>query len=131
MLAPLNSKNLYDPHRHHHPCRPVLLDRVSGVEKESMNDPKLKLNMASLLPEQLFIIEGRHCWVETRDCLRETEWLYVMHLVEQTCLDREEFEHGRYYMILSQVCSSEGTDPNGAAFNQRATAMCKVKGIEV
>lgn len=32
-------RNLYDPSRHHNPCRPVRLDRVSGAEttKQTMN----------------------------------------------------------------------------------------------
>lgn len=51
----------------------------------------------------------------------ETEWLYVMQLVEQK-LDLLNGEMHEYTRLM-----------NGnflADFNQRATAMCRVKGIE-
>jgi len=115
----------------------------------SENDPKLKLEMAKLLPEKI----GRYLcgalfplskftdselkkdgfplrWLDTGNPILETEWLYVMQLVE---MEQEGHVALSYLWELAQslntnvgsfrhVCST---------FNQRATAMCKVKGIKL
>ncbi len=98
-----------------------------------MTPEQLKLAMAQLLPRKIqvkslayklhfpdeirdsdkFVIK----WVDGNTIL-ETEWLYVMYLIEQTLSLQE---HGEYVAMLKQDCS--------ATFNQRATAMCELKGI--
>lgn len=109
-----------------------------------MNDPKLKLAMAKLLPERI-TADGNYWKGECPEgrgfepCILETEWLYVMHLVEQTL---SLAEHTTYCNELYK--NSLETRPFlftalsdlgdiyyliTSTFNQRATAMCKVKGI--
>lgn len=107
------------------------------------NNPKLKLAMARLLPEKMTTEHGIPGWKGTGNIVTdvlETEWLYVMHLVEQT-LTIEEKQH--YYDELCLVvndadstwiesgCVDMARNTALTTFNQRATAMCKVKGIEV
>ena len=108
-----------------------------------MNDPKLKFAVARLLPEQLYVSRETNtiCWgkpiagtMRTFDGeARETEWLYVMQLVEQT-LTKEQFTDYTDKLCDDVACGYP--DPEieeliSLTFNQRATAMCKVKGIEI
>jgi len=111
-----------------------------------MNNPKLKLAMARLLPAHVSIrdneVLGEHfAWkgAPPNDAIRETEWLYVMHLVWLT-LDRKQrvafSVHLREEVIKSGGHASSFNEDiiaccENATFNQRATAMCKVKGIEL
>lgn len=121
------------------------------------NDPKLKLVMVRLLPEKLWIFQRpgyrpildyeEAWWLEgdnTEEELEhvrgrpvlETEWLYVMHLVEQTLESEEHMNFERELerivtpAIKTNCWSIRGTQVS-ATFNQRATAMCKVKGTEI
>jgi hypothetical protein len=108
-----------------------------------MNDPKLKLAMARLLPKKIVAYTGGDAntlhWINTDKLILETEWLYVMHLVEQT-LDNigdtseppelRETEMSQYIWALGSECQTQ-EEHYCATFNQRATAMCKVKGIEL
>lgn len=112
-----------------------------------MNDPVLKLKMAKLLPEKIQIDNDWFYWKEgVRDrsatlSILETEWLYVMQLVEQTLSDNE---HGLYVgFLIDETCCKEASNEwnrnrircdnrrafCSATFNQRATAMLKVKEI--
>lgn len=107
-----------------------------------MNDPKLKLAMAKLLPKKIGILNnGMFVWCEVSnngvrrwlDLILETEWLYVIHLAEQT-LDKkmslhQPCERNRYVYELQRYCGDYGAVI--ADFNTRATAMCKVKGIAI
>ena len=105
-----------------------------------MNDPKLQLAMAKLLPERIKLIgvldepylitsdNGNGC-ITTRKIL-ETEWLYVMHLVEQT-LTRLECANYSDALLRSSVEVPSKADEFfwHFNFNQRATSMCKVKEL--
>lgn len=92
-----------------------------------MNDPKLKLAMARLLPERI-ILTSNHIgeypnisWMGGYTII-DTEWLHVMHLVELELFAKHDRNQCYEYQKLL----------NGnfmATFNLRATAMCKVKGI--
>jgi hypothetical protein len=97
------------------------------------NDPKLKLAMARLLPDHVSIrdneVLGEHfAWkgAPPNDAIGETEWLYVMHLVEQTFLSTADPEERSRWFIEMQNLEWCGVT---ATFNQRAEAMCRVKGI--
>jgi len=92
-------------------------------------------------------------WKDSRIEVLETEWLYVVHLVEQTLkkapyninkptwqqyLNQLSYETTGNYCLFDMVSlwiPNElllGPALSGCAdatFNQRATAMCKVKGI--
>lgn len=110
-----------------------------------MNDPKLKLAIAELLPEKIHISPLHPPTFEWKNkvwtTILESEWLYVIHLVEQTLNGQQwnyylsELENNRDWippvwrglnpsMIVSFALAHAG-------FNQRATAMLKVKGITV
>lgn len=105
------------------------------------NDPKLCLVMARLLPEQVFTKfwnstkeEVAFLWLDekkipTRNVL-DTEWLYVMQLVEDALKDGPDAgaEKYQYAHALYRVVP-KGRQPCCATFNQRARAMCTVKGI--
>jgi hypothetical protein len=111
-----------------------------------MNEPKLKLAMARLLPEKIRINttpteDTWYQWIELppqdyhERTVWETEWLYVMQLVEQSL---DESDKDWYCEQLRQVIThtkmfihEECKAMLFATFNQRATAMCKVKGIEI
>lgn len=104
------------------------------------NKPELKLAMAKLLPELVRTNDyggyGTTIWKETNHEVLETEWLYIMQLVEQR-LDNTEWDKYQatlhtqakpMYKLLNDVVRYGEIS---ATFNQRATAMCKVKGITV
>ncbi len=121
------------------------------------NDPKLKLAMAQLLPDKIHYYEcmpmcdkthpkaelvntswryhsGTYTflWIDTElydynwQEILETEWLYVMHLIEQTLTDTQMYN---YFLALCNVREGGVYQMTAATFNQRATAMCKLKGI--
>jgi len=117
-----------------------------------MNNPALKLAMAKLLPEKIDLeyddVQWFFFWksepevTDNTTQILETEWLYVMHLVEQSLNDVEIVQYhseimceiiGRFSpdqkWLKSQLPSSKLAV--FATFNQRATAMAKVKGIEI
>jgi len=114
--------------------------------------------MARLLPEKVKIFHNENTTAPAysfywqgedeergfEPCVLETEWLYVMHLVEQTLTAAQEADYveelagtimeGVYdatdkHYFHSKLCAKELI--YRATFNQRATAMCKVKGITV
>lgn len=103
-----------------------------------MNEPKLKLAMARLLPEEVCIDNHlsftRYRWICSDRTILETEWLYVMYLIE------EQLTQGQLCAMSNELDIMHELDgkPYDASqwkhhksFNQRATAMCKVKGITV
>lgn len=122
------------------------------------NDPKLCLAMARMVPEKIVIIKGINngvkipLWKPTPLALSEsssddefdnlcvpileTEWLYVMQLVEQTLTEEEREQYldnlcnqldiTNLLCDWSQMCNYRILH---ATFNQRARAMCEVKGI--
>lgn len=101
------------------------------------NKPELKLAIMPLTKNIFQRKDGTFCWTDRKDpttglcCdVLESEWLYVMHLVEQT-MDGAEYDE---YEELLRDFNLRG-DGDGwtvcSTFNQRATAMCKVKNIEV
>lgn len=110
------------------------------------NDPSLKLAMARLLPELIEcelenMIEGNpnsnrswyYYWKNTpaKIQINDTEFLYVVHLVEQSLTDTD---YGEYMDALADdLITPEVQFPRmvAATFNQRALAICKVKGIEL
>ncbi len=115
-----------------------------------MNKPELKLAMAKLLPKHIVISSIKpdvYIWsdhVQYSDAkIRETEWLYVMHLIEQGLTPDEQVHYfeqlagsimndaydGVGYWKQSRLCSEQLTWL--CDFNQRAEAMCKLKGIEI
>jgi hypothetical protein len=109
-----------------------------------MNNPKLKLAMARLLPEMIHItpsaefgiVSHKFQWLASISGGRylgreiyETEWLYVIHLVEQTLTWKQQVNYRKE--LQRQVTSKTLSDCVSATFNQRAEAMCKVKGIEI
>lgn len=105
------------------------------------NNPALKLVMAKLLPNVLTISDSNTIYWTPNIILRESEWLYVIHLVEQTLSVEDKYEYGKQLAMitLDGEYDEDVFAPNGLGyfdvatltFNQRATAMCKVKNIEV
>lgn len=113
-----------------------------------MNDPKLKLAMARLCDKIIHTANapnevGNFHWLGTPKEVLDPEWLYVMHLVEQTLSedDQESYSHhlsqtvpqnynaGPADEFGDDIMIHRDFDVLSATFNQRATAMCKVKGI--
>lgn len=123
------------------------------------NDPKLKLAVARMLPERLEITQIHRpgfgdtpesiidivWWKGCAAAVLETEWLYIVALASKTLVD---LERRKYAMQLAILLHTDGEftpspiftrndfgwiscfDFINATFNQRATALCKVKGIE-
>ena len=103
-----------------------------------MNDPKLKLTMARLLPEKVVIRweekpDYSFMWKDNLQTILETEWLYVMYLIE------EQLTQGQLCAMSNELDIMHELDgkPYDASqwkhhksFNQRAAAMCRVKGID-
>lgn len=116
-----------------------------------MNDPKLKLAMAKLLPEKIKHedvyysptfddhLKDGFFWIETKKEILETEWLYVMQLVEEKLLPAETSRYENYLALEVYEDDKDEYWIGGvkhikaycfhATFNQRATAMLKVKQI--
>ena len=119
---------------------------------KEQNDSKLKLAMARLLPEKIHCLPvvgsqsgGFHYYWKDKvnETVLETEWLYVMHLVEQKLTADQEAVY--VDELAGQIMSGVYEDSDEryknshlasddscyrATFNQRAAAMCKVKGID-
>lgn len=137
------------------------------------NNPKLKLAMAKLLPELIYISEEQEYgtenkftnfrWTNTNNSdawedwfeIPEESWLYVMQLVEQKLLKLANKGHEYILWLWEETglrklrgeltLSKEYSSPADfrlqidklwelwitATFNQRATAMCQVKGMEI
>lgn len=117
-----------------------------------MNDTKLKLAMAKLLPEKIQAThfeedsEPTFIWLDkvgnyandgngNSATVRETEWLYVMHLVRKDLTQEQKVKYLNFlrdfFSKATGVKVVSDYDLLDAEFNFQATAMCKVKGIEV
>lgn len=111
-----------------------------------MTDFQLQLALAKMLPEKIFAIDNGND-VRYRPCnfgwsgqegiipiIKETEWLHVCWLVEQTlswrATENAKCEAERY---LDELKDSGGVPGCFAhycsSWQQRALALCKVKGI--
>lgn len=101
------------------------------------NDPKLMRTMAGLLPFRLQVGEPNEqiYWLSNSghpvQAIRDTEWLAVMQLVENSISDDDFTEYHRRLYIETKT-----EDPwkhnrtyTSATLNQRARAMCQVKGL--
>lgn len=101
-----------------------------------MNDTQLQLALAKMLPEKIKIrlLDGVVTihWIVANSISSEikgTEWLHVCWLVEQE-LSRNDHDH---FLRALQIVTTE--EPNwfractSASWQQRALALCKVKGI--
>jgi hypothetical protein len=103
-----------------------------------MNEPTLKLAVAVLLPEQIEYDDqfDRYHWLEGNKTvwpeIRETEWLYIVSLVEALLSEDEQRKYASEFMLLrGSSPSSRGTSAfqyMTATFNQRATALVRVLG---
>jgi len=120
-----------------------------------MNELKYKIAIAKLLPERIAFrfetLVGENpnsnrtwyfYWTDgpAERQILETEWLYVMSLVEETLTN--EYAIDQYHILLQLITSPEkGTkfytrttrvkNLICATFNQRAEAMCRVKNIKL
>jgi hypothetical protein len=108
-------------------------------------DTELKMALAKLLPDVLELSTHEHdgytkpvttlCW-QHRNPVLDTELLHVCWLVEETMF---ESQHHAYMEILAamldsgmyQINSTHAWFVSHATWQQRAAALCKVKGIEV
>jgi hypothetical protein len=115
-------------------------------------DQQLQLALARMLPEMLMVDlepidesaqSSQVCGIKWRSgnsyCdyvdVRETEWLHVCWLVEQGA-DRQNFALA-YQQELERIAAHNRTDKRGrwavyhASWQQRATALAKVKGVNL
>lgn len=119
-----------------------------------MNTLENKLFIAKMLPEKIEVFDherGQFRWINKTDtcfCLVvETEWLHIMHLAEEKLEKENGFKSVKnlwrdYICQLMQELNpgvklwdnekwvgswSHAVNPAFATFNQRATAMRKVK----
>jgi len=119
--------------------RRIVRSQMAAAGKEIMNDDNLKLALAKMLPEKIIIAGGVNVprWKAEQSQWRilDTEWLHVCWLVEQglsirlPAIPHQESERTRYVDLLNEACGSKGCCI--ATWQQRAQALCKVKGIEV
>lgn len=101
-------------------------------------DQQLQLALAKMLPETLIpaVTAGKFWWNGNQrqrivGCeIINTEWLHVCWLVEQTLSDEQ-----RDVYIISLMTDVDGTRYMNrgvsATWQQRALALCKVKGVEI
>lgn len=108
---------------------------------EEINKPELKLAMAKLLPKDIQIIPSPTVWdtqmlvrnkffwihLDHREIL-ETEWLLVMQIALEAMNEEQRMQYCDELRTVMQTCFTH--ELIMATFNQRATAMCKVKGIK-
>lgn len=110
------------------------------------NDPKLKLAIARLLPDKLFVDGNQVTWLNVEDdSVSETEWPYLLQLVEQALSNAQRIQYTDilmhdlvgnlisrgYYPGDETIDLDELTKLVFLNFNQRATAMRKVLEIEI
>lgn len=110
-----------------------------GGGKAMNNDDKLKLALAKMLPEQIEASERtltrgafNFRWKIDSQEVYETEWLQVCNWVEQM-LNPPEHIHFRRLLVYNMDPEIEDLDrqQTSAPWKPRATALAKVKGIEV
>ena len=94
------------------------------MSNTNINDLKLQLALAKILPEILIICPDEITvrWrsiLSSPQVVQDTEWLHVCWLVEQALSYDDKINQ---YVRLVEVSSS---------WQRRAEALCKVKGIKV
>ena len=118
----------------------------------SHTDQQLQLALAKMLPEKIGVdnecgLEENETWLfwrasnsaDCEDYIRNTEWLHVCWLVEQT-LERpardgfdwelkKVINNGKEYDTWSWTV--DAPKMISASWQQRATALAKVKGVEI
>jgi len=118
-------------------------------------DQKLQLALAKMLPKKIKIFEPmpeipshnhyRFWWKKKELKIRETEWLHVCWLVEQTFNEVEQIKYVATMWRNNQPIGFKGGyDWNqqklsdliwwtlaSASWQQRAEALCRAKGITV
>ena len=114
--------------------------------------------MAELLPNKIDCKCYEGLWAFSWNCFEdskaptykyhpvlETEWLYVMQLIEKSLSTREKAKYAFELLIsvfpgwnthLKELNQNEMSalgyfDYSSATFDERAAAMCKVKGIKI
>lgn len=95
-----------------------------------MKDEQLKLALAKILPESVHVHEQESIktfWWKGEDYpsgrqIRDTEWLHVCWLVEQEMMRCEGGQRWLDYINLIGESS---------CWQERAIALCKVKGVEI
>ena len=95
-----------------------------------MNDDKLKSALAKMLPDIIYYVEGSNSlWHRgIIGHVRESELLHLCALVEKNFNSSQK---SFYYEDLKSLCALEGVHTISATWQQRATALAKVKGIEL
>jgi hypothetical protein len=107
---------------------------------------ELKLALAKMLPEKLWLNTTRRsdgycfCWTGKRESLtgydeeiKETELLHVCWLVEEGLSSGEQFTYRQklgHLVIEERKCGWTKAICH-ATWQQRAIALCKVKGIKI
>lgn len=99
-------------------------------------DEKLKRALAKMMPDVVEIGDfSRLEWIDDRICQKpvlDTELLHVCAMVEKTlgssqCPTQSQF--CQYIIALQEICGE--TPSLFATWQQRVTALAKVKGIEL
>lgn len=112
-------------------------------------DKQLKQSLAKLLPDQILHYDTYYSpkhdahlkdglfWIGGDEIL-DTEWLHVCWLVEQTITEadiRHRFMEELAEIVMDASCydidAGHAWRTANASWQQRAIALCKVKGIEL
>lgn len=97
-------------------------------------DTQLKQALAKMLPEQVkierAIPNGTHLYWENGNFIKNTELLHLCWLVEQELIKSKTLEEQQdyHYTLRGVVAPSWAMS---ASWQQRTTALAKVKGIEI
>lgn len=109
-----------------------------------MTDQQLQLALVKMLPEKIEYDERfeRFHWKTDNGNgviwpeIQFTEWLHVCHLVERDIKIISLDERDKYLQVLASITqegrmATVGWTNTTATWQQRAQALCKVKGIEL
>ncbi len=97
-------------------------------------DNQLKAVLAKMLPEKIDKVNGAIAWRDTLYEISTSELLHVCHLIEQGLSDSD---HADFSLVLYDGAFVEATKNFDArsiyspTWQQRTTALAKVKGIEL
>ena len=100
-------------------------------------DDKLKFALAKMLQDKIIYSETTESFWWQGDeypawrVIRETEWLHVCWLVEQTLNQNETFDYRQELQDAFSFSIHSVTPAVSDSWQQRAQALAKVKGIEV
>jgi hypothetical protein len=96
-----------------------------NVPDSAMTDKELKTLLAAMLPEKLDSYPNAGLWwIDTQRGVQETEWLHVCWLVEQG-LDQDTYY--KYEKLMDEIVPAFRL--TSASWQQRASALCKVRGV--